>query len=344
MEDGDIQQCFQLLKKKTILNFYSNYLECFRCQPAVLTILAGPGDRRPEESLPAFVARQLAAKRSQAARLEETIRRYFTVFPPSRGYRQIRYLGERCLSLAIARDLQRAFLREARELVDETSRRTSRRRSDEETIPRGFASPRGPVRTISQSASPAVPSVVLSPYGNSLLPMMNGVYSYPMVGSFLESSKPPVCELPPSFHSLPLLVDNPQVNAMFGKMEASADAAKLNFFFPYSVLWLAASPAVRRLACEGRFRRSLRSEGETHRPVASLSPSIQPLYAVFPCAQGEDRDEIEVLAELSRPVQEMVETGVFGYASKLYLDIAEQLMSSGLLNKYQQFGISLMGW
>lgn len=219
MEDGDIQQCFQLLKKKTILNFYSNYLECFRCQPAVLTILADPGDRRPEESLPAFVARQLAAKRSQAARLEETIRRYFTVFPPSRGYRQIRYLGERCLSLAIARDLQRAFLREARELVDETSRRTSRRRSDEETIPRGFASPRGPVRTISQSASPAVPSVVLSPYGNSLLPMMNGVYSYPMVGSFLESSKPPVCELPPSFQSLPLLVDNPQVNAMFGKME-----------------------------------------------------------------------------------------------------------------------------
>lgn len=51
-----------------------------------------------------------------------------------------------------------------------------------------------------------------------------------------------------------------------------------------------------------------------------------------------------MLAELSRPVQEMVETGVFGYASKLYLDIAEQLMSSGLLNKYQQFGISLMRW
>lgn len=84
MEDADIQQCFQLLKKKTILNFYSNYLECFRCQPAVLNLLAGPGDRRPEESLPAFVARQLAAKRSQAARLEETLRRYFTVFPPPR--------------------------------------------------------------------------------------------------------------------------------------------------------------------------------------------------------------------------------------------------------------------
>lgn len=79
VEDADIQQCFHLLKKKTILNFYSNYLECFRCQPAVLNQLAGHGDRRPEESLQSFVNRQLAAKRQQAARLEETIRRYFTV-------------------------------------------------------------------------------------------------------------------------------------------------------------------------------------------------------------------------------------------------------------------------
>lgn len=191
-----------------------------------------------------------------------------------------------------------------------------------------------------------VPSIVLpqSLYGNSLLPVMNGVYSYPMLSSYIESVKPqqPSCELPPSFQSLPLLVDNAQVNAMFGKMEASADSAKLNFFFPYSVLWLAASPAVRRLACDGRFHRSISHENsESHRSVASLSPSIQPLYAVFQCTPGEDsRDEIEVLADLSRPVQEMVETASFGYASKLYLDIAEQLMSSNLLNKYQQFGIS----
>ena len=82
---------------------------------------------------------------------------------------------------------------------------------------------------------------------------------------------------------------------------------------------------------------------EKARQIPSLSPSIQPLCAVLQMTPGtESRNEISVLSEMCGAIENVIEATSFGYASKLCLDLSEQLVSSCLLNKYQQFGISLI--
>lgn len=75
----DISQLLQVLKGKTILNFYSNYLERFRYRPNSLSFLAGRSGHYQEENLQSFVDRQLVLQRQQVTHLEEVIRQYFTV-------------------------------------------------------------------------------------------------------------------------------------------------------------------------------------------------------------------------------------------------------------------------
>lgn len=75
----DISQLLQILKGKTILNFYSNYLERFRYRPNSLCFLAGRSGHYQEENLQSFVDRELVLHRQQIAHLEEVIRQYFTV-------------------------------------------------------------------------------------------------------------------------------------------------------------------------------------------------------------------------------------------------------------------------
>ena len=78
--DGyDVSQLLQILKGKTILNFYSNYLERFRYRPNSLSFLAGRSGHYQEENLRSFVDRELVLQRQQITHLEEVIRQYFTV-------------------------------------------------------------------------------------------------------------------------------------------------------------------------------------------------------------------------------------------------------------------------
>lgn len=216
-----------------------------------------------------------------------------------------------------------------------------------------------------------ISNLVLSPtvYSSGVVPVFKNLYSCGLITSpTIDTSlnmnlmKTPhtqssslQCKLPPSFDSLPLICDNQKVNAMCTKMESATDSLKLNFFFSYSVLWFTASKYVRDLilAANSKMTKNETTVGgstsnlpgspEKTRQLPSLSPSIQPLCAVLQMTPGtESRNEISVLSDMCEAIENVIEAKSFGYASKLCLDLSEQLVSSCLLNKYQQFGISLI--
>lgn len=227
-----------------------------------------------------------------------------------------------------------------------------------------------PVHSVLPSTnSPVVSNIVLSPtvFSSAMMPVFNNLYSCGMISNptldtavNLNVLQQPQSqstslqfELPPSFQSLPLISDHQKVNAMCAKMDSNTDSLKLNFFFSYSLLWFTASKHVRDLILEANSKLTknetvtnptpTNSSPEKTRQIPSLSPSIQPLCAVLQMTPGtESRNEINVVSGMCDAIEKVVEATSFGYASKLCLDLSEQLVSSCLLNKYQQFGISLI--